>query len=63
MGAFAELAVGGVVFGVVYVALTLLMRVPEVGDLLATGGTHGSPADAPGDGTRAVDGTDSGEPG
>jgi putative peptidoglycan lipid II flippase len=33
--AFAELAVGGVVFGVVYVALTLLMRVPEVGDLLA----------------------------
>jgi putative peptidoglycan lipid II flippase len=33
--AFAELAVGGVVFAVVYVALTLLMRVPEVGDLLA----------------------------
>ena len=33
--AFVELAVGGVVFALVYFGLTLLMRVPEVGDLLA----------------------------
>jgi hypothetical protein len=33
--AFVELAVGGVVFALVYFGLALLMRVPEVGDLLA----------------------------
>lgn len=33
--AFAELAVGGLVFAVVYFALALLMRVPEVGEMLA----------------------------
>jgi putative peptidoglycan lipid II flippase len=33
--AFAELAVGGIVFAVVYFGLALLMRVPEVGEMLA----------------------------
>jgi putative peptidoglycan lipid II flippase len=33
--AFAELAVGGLVFAVVYFGLALLMRVPEVGEMLA----------------------------
>jgi putative peptidoglycan lipid II flippase len=33
--AFAELAVGGLVFSVIYFGLALLMRVPEVGQMLA----------------------------
>ena len=33
--ALAELAVGGLVFAVVYVGLALLMRVPEIGEMLA----------------------------
>ncbi|HEU5001029.1 MAG TPA: murein biosynthesis integral membrane protein MurJ [Lapillicoccus sp.] len=33
--AFAELAVGGLVFAIVYFGLALLMRVPEVGEMLA----------------------------
>jgi putative peptidoglycan lipid II flippase len=33
--AFGELAVGGLVFAVVYFGLALLMRVPEVGEMLA----------------------------
>ena len=56
MWAFAELTVGGLVFAVVYFGLALLMRVPEVGEMLAPV-VRRLPGGRPRGGTHAVDGT------